>query len=222
METLYIYIIGGILLAVLLKYLSQRNAKETTEHNIENYEDEFVEEDLYDDFVNEVDFSRRLHYDFAHHIVKDEFFKNPNTFIELILTQKNTIHNIWNNAQDYYKEQYDEVSDPIENENLSLHTYMSDDIVFVIIEMPTPKQMTEVYFIGMIIDEKEDNHDLQYITLEYGEDESKAVLCGWTEDGIHLNYGDSSGLTLDEFKSFMLEKKNKQLRKNIDMWQQVE
>ncbi len=220
MNNLYIYIIGGVLLAVLLKYLSQRNSKKITECNTKNNEDEFLEEDLYDDFMNEVDFSRQFHYDFAHNIIKNEFFKDPNTFINLILTQKNTIHNIWNNAQDYYMEQYDEVSVPIESKNLSLYTCKSDDIIFIIIEMPTPKQMTEVYFIGMFIDKKE-NNNVQYITLEYGEDESKAVLCGWTEDGIHLNYGDSPKLTLDEFKALLLERNNKQLNKTIEKWQQV-
>ena len=128
----------------------------------------------------------------------------------------------WDNAQDYYMEEYDDVTEPIDSENLSLHRYMSDEIVFVIIEMPVPKQMTEVYFIGMIIDKRKDNDAVQYLTLEYGEDENTAVMGGWTEDGIHLNHGDRSTLTLDEFKVFTLEKENIQSNKGIDMWKQIE
>ena len=222
MDNLYMYIIGGVLVSIFLIYFYQRKKKEITEHDIENYEDGLLEEELEDDFMDEVDFSRQLHYDFSHQIVRDEFFKNPNAFIDLLLTQKNTVHNIWDNAQDYYMEHYAEVSKPIENENLSLHAYTSDEIVFVIIEMPTPKQMTEVYFIGMIIDKREDNHVLQYITLEYGEDENKSVLGAWTEDGIHLNNGDSFTVTLDDFKGFTLAKENIQCSKGIDMWRQVE
>jgi len=88
--------------------------------------------------------------------------------------------------------------------------------------MPTPKQMIEAYFIGMIIDEKKDNDAVQYLTLEYGENENIAALSRWTEDGIHLNDGDSFTVTLDDFKGYILAKENKHLNQSADMWEQVE
>lgn len=82
------------------------------------------------------------------------------------------------------------------------------DYPTVLITMPEPEGMTEAYFVAMILkididaDEFPENPEFQYFTLEKGSEmdgTDRTVMCEWTADGKHMNYGDGPPPDIDFF-----------------------
>ena len=78
----------------------------------------------------------------------------------------------------------------------------------ILVNMPPPADTAEAYFAGILlkIDTNTDTHpenpEVAYITLEKGNNPYEAertVLCGWTTDGTHVNYGDGPTPTQEAF-----------------------
>lgn len=69
--------------------------------------------------------------------------------------------------------------------------------------------MTEAYFVAavLLVDLEQETPEvdqpaLRYFTLEYGatlDGPPRTVLCEWTAEGSHLNYGDGPEPTLATF-----------------------
>lgn len=85
-------------------------------------------------------------------------------------------------------------------ENLSCKIYSLDDgVLAACIILPRPLEMPEAYFVAFVHRPKSDDILDQrptfsrYFTLEYGQrmdGTPRTVLCEWTVEGSHLNYGD--------------------------------
>lgn len=79
----------------------------------------------------------------------------------------------------------------------------------VVIEMPEPRAVTETFFVAAVVladlsGPLPDPAAVQarYFTLEKGirlGGPSRTVLCEWTSDGTHRNYGDGPEPSLDVF-----------------------
>jgi hypothetical protein len=65
----------------------------------------------------------------------------------------------------------------------------------IIITMPPPRIASECFFIAIC---RRNDGSPAYFTLERSVF-SPTVLCGWSSDGIHLNYGSNPEPTIDAF-----------------------
>jgi hypothetical protein len=77
-----------------------------------------------------------------------------------------------------------------------------------VVEMPRPRATTEAFFVALVLladpDERMPPADikLRYFTLEKGfvlGGPPRTVLCEWTSEGSHANYGDGPPPRLDAF-----------------------
>jgi len=61
-----------------------------------------------------------------------------------------------------------------------------------VLKMYEPKKITEPYFVAFVFHPENESFIPRYFVLEkhFGifEDSPKAVLCEWTEEGVHKNY----------------------------------
>lgn len=79
-----------------------------------------------------------------------------------------------------------------------------------IVEFPAPQVATEVFFVAMVLkpptgDAAADllTAEMRYFTLELGarrEGKPRTVLCEWSHDGAHLNYGEGPPPDIDKFR----------------------
>ena len=79
----------------------------------------------------------------------------------------------------------------------------------LIVELPEPRVATEVYFVGIVLtpptgDTAADltTAEVRYFTLEKGvrrDAKPHTVLCEWTQDNKHLNYGDGPAASVKNF-----------------------
>src|SRR5262249_15149431 len=71
------------------------------------------------------------------------------------------------------------------------HRFDKDD--GYIIEMPTPRNPRECFFLAIV---RNGVGSIDYLTLERTDDDG-VMLCGWDAEGNHLNYGDRASRDLD-------------------------
>ena len=81
-------------------------------------------------------------------------------------------------------------------DEITIHPMRAGGRICVVIEMPPPRAMTEVYFVAAVlmaeptsIAPTDENLPVRYFTLEFSEGK-RTVLCEWTSAGAHMNYGD--------------------------------
>jgi hypothetical protein len=90
-----------------------------------------------------------------------------------------------------------------------IHTVRAGVYPCAVVELPPPHAMTEAYFTAavLLLDPAQESADLKnapvrYFTLELGFDldsTPRTVLCEWTKDGTHVNFGDGPAPTLEGF-----------------------
>lgn len=71
----------------------------------------------------------------------------------------------------------------------------------VIVAMPPPREPTECYFVAIF---RDTDGSIAYYTLERSV-LVPTVLCGWTSDGAHSNYGASPEPTVEAFVQAIAE-----------------
>jgi len=69
---------------------------------------------------------------------------------------------------------------------------ITNETVGFVLKMREPERITEPYFVAFVFHPEDESFTPRYFVLEkhFGifEDSPKAVLCEWTEDGVHKNY----------------------------------
>ena len=82
------------------------------------------------------------------------------------------------------------------------------DYPAIVIRMPPPQRTTEAYFVAVVLkidveeDDQPENPDFAYLTLEKGmnlDGSDRMVLCGWTGENTHDNYGEGPEATPEAF-----------------------
>lgn len=126
----------------------------------------------------------RLRYLFEHRILPGWVYRDTEGFVESLLEQREYLYGI---AKEFYLENHAEL--PYGPEEFSLETIMEGDGRIVLkLDFPFPEQMPLCYHAYLFFDKKLEKID--YYSIEKsGIDEKEAVLCGWKQDGSHMNYG---------------------------------
>jgi len=148
------------------------------------------------------------HYNLAHIALRSAAFQNPTGFIDALTP---------NNAADFVAmlmefvvEDCQEESPDFSVDELRFHYAQIDKYPCTIVELPTPVATAEAFFVaGVLLVEPDDgvaeptDVTLRYFTLEKGFLQGggeRTVLCEWTADGSHANYGDGPEPEVAEFE----------------------
>lgn len=75
----------------------------------------------------------------------------------------------------------------------------------VFVELPEPTSSPEAYFVAIVLRSVKDTVEAEYFTLERT-DGNRAVLCGWTADRQHLNFGIHVKPDFDAFLAAVAER----------------
>src|SRR5205807_7505837 len=94
-------------------------------------------------------------------------------------------------------------------DDLTVHTVRAAGFPCAVVEMPPPRAMTEAFFAAavLLIDPAAEEPDLaaapvRYFTLEQSfdlEGAPLAMMCEWTRDGTHVNFGGGPPPRPDDF-----------------------
>jgi hypothetical protein len=134
---------------------------------------------------------RPQHYLYAHRVLPTLFYQNPQQFLS-ILTMDGIafLRFFWDRT---LQDHGDEPHTPPQGMNYETRA-LDDGTLIAIIELPQPERMAEAYFVAAVFRDAASQPLMRYFTLEYGmhilDNTPRTVLCEWTLDGKHLNFGD--------------------------------
>jgi hypothetical protein len=129
-----------------------------------------------------IEVSKRPHYTFAHRVLPDLFFADPDKLVTQILSLdgNEAIQIIWTSVCESF--QYD----PSEGStDIDVDSFSHNGGGLVLITMPEAIYSPEA--IAVCLSLEEDNVTGRYFVLELGSDD-KFHVCEWTPEQ-HLNYG---------------------------------
>ncbi len=138
-------------------------------------------------YIDKLTSSRKSHYFYAHILLRNLFFSNPQYFIEKIHTEKEGyLRRILNDLQKHEFKKINpnkiHVEKIINKKNNKLY----------IIDLPEPKRATEAYYIVLSLKENKPRFFTLEKTTDIKKTGIKAVICEWKfENGqiSHENYG---------------------------------
>lgn len=158
---------------------------------------------------------RCIHYTFAHYALRTAAHENPLAFIAILASPDalKFLASLLNSVSEYCKEEAPSRS--LQLDDFTIHCSRLGQYPCAIVEMPQPLAPTEAYFVAAILlanleQEIPDlkNVELRYFTLENGirlGGPPRTVLCEWTKDGAHCNYGDGPPPRVQDFLETLKE-----------------
>lgn len=152
------------------------------------------------------------HYTFPHTILREAAFAEPTEVVTTLASA---------DALDLITKLFEEVTAACEEfgfevtmtpEDILIHKVRVGPFPCTLIELPTPRFPTEVFFLALVLtvdvtsrEEQARETSLRYFTLEHGEiidsdkDEIPTVLGEWTADESYVSHGDGPTPTIDDF-----------------------
>jgi hypothetical protein len=129
---------------------------------------------------------RKHHYYFAHRLLRQVFFEHYDPFYpRLAQDPPGELNALWQHVGNGLGERERLPADGLAE--VSRQTKNNREIV--IIALPEAKAMAEAVFVVLIGGEKEHTYLVYENTISFHEGEKLAVLCGWTAEGKHQNFG---------------------------------
>jgi hypothetical protein len=129
---------------------------------------------------------RKHHYYFAHRLLRQVFYEHYEQFYpRLAHDAESELTALWNHQGNELPPSERMPSDGLAE--VSRTTRAGKEIV--IIALPEAKAMAEAGFVVLISGEGERAYLTYENTISFVKNERLAVLCGWSAEGGHLNYG---------------------------------
>jgi hypothetical protein len=165
------------------------------------------------------------HYTFAHVALRQMAFSHPVGCLGVLASPDATkfLSDIWKDVDEHCKKRGE--TSTINPREFVVHKLCLGDYPCAIIEMPEPWFVTGAYFIGIVlkvpineIDPNDRDAPVDYFTLEKTVDFDNAppaILCAWTKEGSHVNFGTGSEPTVAAFIA-ELEKRMKKEAESSD------
>lgn len=183
--------------------------KSTGEVNTTNADDKSILGDvvaagLIEERVNEERPTFPTHdarYIFEHRVIPDLLYKNGIEFMASIVGEENILNEIFIDILEKSG-----IENPYGADAITIEPFKIQDIIVAKIIFPEPEEEPLCYESYALF--HTDENRAGYFCLEKGETvDDEPFLCGWSEDGIHLNYDhcsfDRDELILNIFKIFM-------------------
>lgn len=135
---------------------------------------------------------RAQHYQYAHRGLPELFFMDPARFMDALSDR----------GIDFLQSVWEYVANRLQHEsNLSTEglsgelRWLDDGTAVAIIAMPAPESVTEAHFVAPVhrAQGPKGPEVRRFFTLEYSLDVQSGapitMLCEWTADGKHINFG---------------------------------
>lgn len=152
------------------------------------------------------------HYTFPHTVLREAAFAEPTEVVTTLASA---------DALDLITKLFEEVTAACEEfdfpvsmtpEDILIHKVRVGPFPCTLIELPTPRFPTEVFFLALVLTvdvtsqvQQAPDTSLRYITLEHGEivdsrkDEIPTVLGEWMPDESYVSHGVGPAPTIDDF-----------------------
>jgi hypothetical protein len=129
---------------------------------------------------------RKHHYYFAHRLLRQVFFDYYDQFYpRLAQDPQAELTALWQHVANGIAERERLPSDGL----AEVGREKKDGREVVIIALPEAKAMAEAVFVVLISGERTREYLTYEKTISFVDNQPLAVLCGWTADGHHLNFG---------------------------------
>jgi hypothetical protein len=156
----------------------------------------------------DLDEPRCHHYALAHYALRSAAFGDPLAYLGILASP---------DAREFLAQMLRSVSEHCENEepefaaeDIAVHPVRVGRYPCAVVELPRPRAVAEAYFTAAVLladlqDRTPESAplELRYFTLEKGvvlAGPSRTVLCEWTSEGSHANYGDGP---MPQLKAFV-------------------
>jgi len=127
------------------------------------------------------------YYEFVHKVLPMFFFKSSKYFKEACKSSECPLELMITAFCKVFAKDFGEFFPPF-----SWFGDVTEDIKAFVLEMPEPKRVTEPYFVAFVFQFEKGSLKPRYFVLEKSfqlfPDDPPAVLCEWTEEGVHNNY----------------------------------
>jgi hypothetical protein len=149
------------------------------------------------------------HYTLAHYALRSVAFEQPVRFLGILASPdaQRFLTDLLRSVSEHCKER--EPRPDFRIQDVTVHKVRVGRYPCVVLELPRPRATTEAFFVAAVLladldQGLPDSHAavLRYFTLEKGfvlGGPPRTVLCEWTAEGSHLNYGDGPAPQLQAF-----------------------
>ncbi len=129
---------------------------------------------------------RKHHYYFAHRLLRQVFFEHYDQFYPRLAQDPSAeLTALWQHVANGISERERLPSDGL----AEVGRDKKNGREVVIIALPEAKAMAEAVFVVLVSGEQTREYLTYEKTISFVDNEPLAVLCGWTADGHHLNFG---------------------------------
>lgn len=159
--------------------------------------------------LEDLDEPRCHHYTLAHYALRSVAFDDPLAYLGILVSPdaRSFLAHLLRSVSEHCKEQEPQPDFGIED--ITVHPVRVGRYPCAVIELPRPRAITEAYFTAaVLLADPADGlpvstpMELRYFTLEKGfvlAGPPRTVLCEWTSEGTHVNYGDGPVPQLEAF-----------------------
>lgn len=159
---------------------------------------------------------RTDHYLFPHVVVRQFAFGSPYMCLGALGSSESPrfLGEMLASVAEYCAGEGEEMTLTVEQ--LRVHNMRVNKNPCLIIEMPEPRAASEVYLVGIVLKPSPGetaadlpSAEVRFFTLEQGlatGNSARTVLCEWTADSKHLNYGDGPVPDVKKFCQALAEK----------------
>jgi hypothetical protein len=156
------------------------------------------------------------HYSFAHVALRQIAHAHPVGCLSMLASPDaiSFLTDVWKQVDEHCRERGE--TSTINPAEFVVHKFCIDNYPCAILEMPEPWFVTGAHFVALVlmvpldqIDPADRDAPLFYYTLERGaslDGTPRTVLCSWTKEGTHCNFGDGPLPTLDAFVEVLEER----------------
>jgi len=148
-----------------------------------------------------MDEARLHHYLFAHQYLLKEVFERGELLLPALVGEEGPalLRSIWEVVGNSLDE-----SERLEPEGLDCCSrIMEGNRLIIVVVMPAVEGLAEAWFVGIVGPLPDQPALPRMFTLEQGQDifndDVRTVMCEWTEDGRHRNFGTGSDVNVDDF-----------------------
>ncbi len=155
------------------------------------------------------------HYSFTHVVLRDAAFANPTQCITTLASADSAsyVAGLWQQVVATCKQHQQPAE--IKPDDILIHKIRVGAFPCALIEMPTPQQSTEAFFVALVLaidlskaDWKFEASPLRFITLEHAcgdETQLKTVLGEWVSPERYISHGPGPYPGVDEFAKRVTE-----------------
>jgi hypothetical protein len=147
------------------------------------------------------------HYELAHYALRQICAEDPRWFFEIMGSgqQRGLLDDIWRQVRTNCD---DDGAAGFDISEVGVASCRIKGFPALVITMPPPGAVAEAHFVAIVLkgdpkaEASAEQLDFAYLTLEKGIRASggeRTVMCAWTVDGAHLNYGDGPAVDREAF-----------------------